>query len=236
MGLRDHDIGQHGKLGDGHRRGHRISHRRADHHRQPSTQRAGRGRRDGQWPIRAERTITSVRQSRASSAPRAGFAIFDRGADDDNRVALGGHRSAVHHRSGWRGLTDVHNPAADQPADLHATNLDHSTAHRAVPTSPLPTVPATSPPTTTASPIIGTIDGLIAKLAPNADAYGDRGSNLLDKLRSLQAERSQYSDTDPHVTGSASDLIDDVHKWLGEGRLNPTIGADALRLLAPLAG
>ena len=104
------------------------------------------------------------------------------------------------------------------------------------PTSPLPTVPPTSPPTTTASPIIGTIDALIAKLAPDADAYGDRGSNLLDKLRDLQDERSTYSDTDHHVTDSASDLIDDVNKWLGEGRLNPAIGADALRLLAPLAG
>ena len=73
-------------------------------------------------------------------------------------------------------------------------------------------------------------------LAPNPDAYGDRGSNLVDKLRDLQDERSQYPDSDHHVTDSASDLIDDVQKWLGEVRLNPTIGAHALRLLAPLAG
>jgi hypothetical protein len=105
-----------------------------------------------------------------------------------------------------------------------------------LPTSPLPTVPPVSPPTTSASSTPATIDALISMLAPNPDAYGDRGSNLLDKLRDLQDERSQYPDSDHHVTDSASDLIDDVQKWLGEGRLNPTIGAHALRLLAPLAG
>ena len=103
-------------------------------------------------------------------------------------------------------------------------------------TIPLPTVPSTIPTTTVASPIIGTIPALIAKLAPNPDAYGDRGSNLLDKLRDLQDERAEYPDSDHHVTDSASDLIDDVWKWLGEHRLDATIGADAIRLLTPLAG
>jgi hypothetical protein len=105
-----------------------------------------------------------------------------------------------------------------------------------LPTSPLPTTPPIIPPTTSASSTPSTINGLISMLAPNPDAYGDRGSNLLDKLRDLQDERSQYPDSDHHVTDTASDLIDDVHKWLGEGRLDPTIGAYALQLLTPIAG
>jgi hypothetical protein len=104
-----------------------------------------------------------------------------------------------------------------------------------LPTSPPPTVPPVSPPTTSTSSTPATIDALISMLEPNPDAYGDRGSNLYDKLRDLQDERNRYPDSDHHVTDSASDLIDDVQKWLGEGRLSPTIGAHALRLLAPLA-
>ena len=77
---------------------------------------------------------------------------------------------------------------------------------------------------------------MIAILAPNADAYGDRGSNLLDKLRDVQDERGKHPDSHDHVIDAANDLIDDVHKWLGEGRLDTSIGAHALRLLAPLAG
>jgi hypothetical protein len=117
-------------------------------------------------------------------------------------------------RSGGAGLPAITSPPTTIPVFTAPTStIPPPTV--TTPTSPLPTVPSTNPPTTAASPIIGTIDALIAKLAPNADAYGDRGSNLLDKLRSLQDERSQYPDTDHHVTDSASALIDDVNKWLG---------------------
>jgi hypothetical protein len=81
----------------------------------------------------------------------------------------------------------------------------------------------------------GTIDALIAILQPNPDAYGDRGSNLLDKLNALQSTRRQYGDANPRVASDARDLMADVNTWLGERRLDPTIGADAQRLLAPLA-
>ncbi|MEO5837611.1 MAG: HD domain-containing phosphohydrolase [Acidimicrobiales bacterium] len=104
------------------------------------------------------------------------------------------------------------------------------------PTTPPPTVPATIPPTTAPTATVNSIPALIAKLAPNPDAYGDRGSNLLGKLVDLQNERAKHPDSDHHVTDKASDLIDDVQKWRGEGRLDPTIGADAIRLLTPLAG
>ena len=125
-------------------------------------------------------------------------------------------------------------PPTSQPIVVPTTTIPLTTI--AKPTSPLPTVAPTTAPTTSLATAPSTIDGLIAVLAPNPDAYGDRGSNLLDKLRALQDERSQYPDSDDHVTQSARDLIADVQKWLGEGRLNPTIGAYALKLLAPLAG
>jgi hypothetical protein len=102
--------------------------------------------------------------------------------------------------------------------------------------APTASAPPITAPTTTVAPGPNSIDALIWMLAPNADAYGDRGSNLLDKLRDVQDERSKHPDSHEHVVDAADDLIDDVHKWLGEGRLNPTIGAHALRLLAPLAG
>jgi hypothetical protein len=89
--------------------------------------------------------------------------------------------------------------------------------------------------TTTISSRPSTIAALIALLQPDPDAYGNRGSNLLDKLNDVQAARSQYGDSDHHVRDKARSLIDDVNKWLGEGRLDATIGADAKRLLAPLA-
>ncbi|MEO8696648.1 MAG: HD domain-containing phosphohydrolase [Acidimicrobiales bacterium] len=104
------------------------------------------------------------------------------------------------------------------------------------PTNPAPTVPTTSPPSTAPTSTINTIDGLIAVLAPNPDAYGERGSDLLSKLRDLQKERAKHPDTDHHVTDRARGLIDDVDKWLTEGKLDAAIGADAIRLLQPLAG
>ena len=73
-------------------------------------------------------------------------------------------------------------------------------------------------------------------LEPDADAYGDRGSNLLNKLRDLQRERGESFDTAQPVKDRAGSLIEDVDKWLEEGRLDPAIGDVAQRLLAPLAG
>ena len=111
-------------------------------------------------------------------------------------------------------------------------------------TTPPPsiTVPPTTtrppaPPTTIAPPatLVASIPQLIALLAPNPDAYGDRGSNLYDKLVHLQEERASHGDGSPHVRDEARDLLDDVNKWLDEGRLNAAIGAEAIRLLTPLA-
>jgi hypothetical protein len=104
------------------------------------------------------------------------------------------------------------------------------------PSNPLPTVAPTTPPTTVATPTINTIDALIAVLAPNPDAYGDRGSDLYNKLRDLQNERTKHPDTDHHVIDRAKALINDTEKWVREGKLDPAIGADAIRLVTPLAG
>ena len=130
------------------------------------------------------------------------------------------------------------------------TSLPPSPAVMDVITDPLPTTPPTptitvpptttrplATPTTTAPPttLAGTIPQLIARLAPDPDAYGDRGSNLYDKLVDLQQERASYPDSSPRVRDDARALRDDVDKWMGEGRLDTTIGAEAVRLLTPLA-
>jgi hypothetical protein len=111
--------------------------------------------------------------------------------------------------------------------------------------SPDPTVPTTLAPTTTrpnvtttTQPTVATIMSiaqLIAVLAPNPDAYGDKGSNLHDKLVDIEAERAIYSDSSSRVRDDARSLLKDIDKWLKEGRLDEQIGADAIRLLQPLA-
>ena len=103
-------------------------------------------------------------------------------------------------------------------------------------TAPPTTAPPATPPPATISTTPNTIADLIAILTPNPDAYGNRGSNLLAKLNQLQSQRATRPDTDSHVIDQASSLSQDVDKWLQEGRLDATIGADAKRLLAPLIG
>jgi hypothetical protein len=69
----------------------------------------------------------------------------------------------------------------------------------------------------------------------NPDAYGDKGSDLLKKLLELQHERAKHADTDKHVRDRARDVIDNVNKWMSEGKLDTTIASHTTRLVAPLA-
>ena len=70
------------------------------------------------------------------------------------------------------------------------------------------------------------IGELIALLAADPDAFGEKGSDLLDKLVEVQEEGDSEK---------AAKLIEEIDKWVAEGQLDPNAGALAQQLLAPLA-
>jgi hypothetical protein len=92
-------------------------------------------------------------------------------------------------------------------------------------TSTTTTTTTTTPPTTT-TPVPQTVDELVALLAANPDAFGEKGTDLLDKLQEVQGEQDGEK---------AAKLIEEIDKWVGEGELDAEIGALAQQLLAPLA-
>ncbi len=80
--------------------------------------------------------------------------------------------------------------------------------------------------TTTTTPVPDTIDELIALLAANPEAFGEKGDDLLDKLQEVQ---------DDQDAEKAAKLIEEIDKWVDEGQLDPDVGALAQELLLPLA-
>ncbi|HUF85285.1 MAG TPA: protein kinase [Acidimicrobiia bacterium] len=91
---------------------------------------------------------------------------------------------------------------------------------------PSTTTSSTTTTTTTTTPVPDTIDELIATLAADPDAFGEKGEDLLDKLQKVQEEQN------PEEAGK---LIEEIDKWVDEGQLDPATGALAQQLLAPLA-
>jgi eukaryotic-like serine/threonine-protein kinase len=89
------------------------------------------------------------------------------------------------------------------------------------------TTPTTQPPPPTA-PTPQTIDELIALLAANPDAHGEKGEDLLEKLQELQEKPGEQGK-------KAAQLIGEVDKWVADGELDQDTGSLANQLLAPLA-
>jgi hypothetical protein len=83
----------------------------------------------------------------------------------------------------------------------------------------LPTLPPT---TTTTRPT--TLDGLIAMLTANPDAFGARRGDLLVRLLELRDH--------PDPKGKRAErLARDVEEWVANGELDSTTGALALTIL-----
>jgi hypothetical protein len=89
------------------------------------------------------------------------------------------------------------------------------------------TTPTTEPPPATA-PRPQTIDELVALLAANPDAHGEKGEDLLEKLQELQEKPGEQGK-------KAAELIGEVDKWVADGELNQDTGSLANQLLDPLA-
>ena len=82
------------------------------------------------------------------------------------------------------------------------------------------------PPTSTTLP--QTVDQLIALLAADPSAWGEKGQELFDRLVSL-GQRPDRQGRD------AARLLDDLQGWVQDGELSPTIGALAVQIVTPLA-
>jgi HD-GYP domain-containing protein (c-di-GMP phosphodiesterase class II) len=193
-------------------------------------------------------TAAAVDSSSASSqSSQSATAPFANESPDPSDTTDGGPPTTVPDRSTPTTTTPDGSPKPASPIDaVSPTTRPTAPTTTVLPVidSPPPTLPPLTAPTTTrptapttTAPVvttIGSIAQLITVLAPDPDAYGDRGSNLYDKLVDLQQERVIYGDAHQRVRDDARDLLDDVDKWLKENRLDDQIGADAIRLLTPL--
>jgi eukaryotic-like serine/threonine-protein kinase len=93
-------------------------------------------------------------------------------------------------------------------------------------TTTTPPTTTTTPPTTTMTPVPDTIDELIALLAANPGAYGEKGEDLMKKLQEVQEKQNGEE---------ARKLIEEIDKWVSGGELDGEIGALAQQLLTPVA-
>ncbi|HEX6312489.1 MAG TPA: protein kinase [Acidimicrobiia bacterium] len=90
--------------------------------------------------------------------------------------------------------------------------------------SEVSTTTTSPPPTTTAPPAPQTVGDLVALLAADPSAYGEKGPDLLDKLGKAATDGKE-----------AAKLSEEVGKWMADGELDPEVGTLAQQLLAPLA-
>ena len=98
----------------------------------------------------------------------------------------------------------------------------------APPTTPVPTPPPTTPPVeVVADP--ATLDDLIAYLAVDPAASGERAEDLLKRLRRV-ADHNGRKQSD-----EADKALEAITMWVGEGTLDPEIGELAASILAPIA-
>lgn len=88
-----------------------------------------------------------------------------------------------------------------------------------------PTVAVTAPP-----PVLpSTVADLIAVLTVAPDGFGDVGPELRTRLEELDGLNGKKA------RDNAGRLVDQVQKWLDEGRLDPEFGGQVLDVVGPLA-
>jgi tRNA A-37 threonylcarbamoyl transferase component Bud32 len=101
-------------------------------------------------------------------------------------------------------------------------------AARVTTTSTLPPTTTTTLPPTTTTTLPQTVSELVALLAADPSAFGEKGQDLFNRLITL----SQQPDRQGR---DAARLISDLQSWLEEGKISPTIGALAVQIVTPLA-
>ena len=84
---------------------------------------------------------------------------------------------------------------------------------------------------TTTAPL--TIDALIARIAANPAASGEKGDELLKKLQEVQRENTQKPGS-KSVQETARKTADEINEWVDKGELDPSIAALAQQVLQAL--
>lgn len=86
--------------------------------------------------------------------------------------------------------------------------------------------------TTAAPPSTGavvTLGELADRIAADPDSFGEKGSDLLSKLQEVQREKPDKQ------ADKASKVLEEIDKWIAEGKLNSSIAKDAQAVLQPIA-
>lgn len=88
-------------------------------------------------------------------------------------------------------------------------------------------------PDTTAAPssavAVMTIGELADRIAADPDSFGEKGSDLLNKVQEVQREKSDKQ------AEKASKVLEEIDKWVAEGKLDANVGQDARAILQPIA-
>jgi serine/threonine-protein kinase len=98
-------------------------------------------------------------------------------------------------------------------------------------TTPSPAPPSAAPAPPAATPAAADpLDALIARLAEDPDAAGERGDDLLARLTDIR--EADPADRRRLVTETAVRTV----RWVRRGELDPTVGAEVARVLGELPG
>jgi serine/threonine-protein kinase len=133
--------------------------------------------------------------------------------------------------------------APSEVADGEATTSAPSTAAPPA-AAPSPTTASATTPSTTAAPITGapilvpvlqipadpTVESLRAALEADPGLAGERGADLLERLREVADAKGKRR------RDRAREALADVDAWAGAGQLEPAVAAAARQVLVPLAG
>jgi len=93
--------------------------------------------------------------------------------------------------------------------------------------------PATAPPTlatttTTLPPAPQTVDELIALMAADPSAFGEKGPDLYERLIELR-------DDPENSSKAAEQIVAEVERWVEKGQLSADLGALTIQIVGPLA-
>lgn len=74
-----------------------------------------------------------------------------------------------------------------------------------------------------------TIGALADRIAADPDSFGEKGSDLLNKLQEVQREKPGKQ------AEKASKVLEELDKWVADGKLDSSIASDARAILQPIA-
>lgn len=112
------------------------------------------------------------------------------------------------------------------PENLAAGDAD-TTLTSQITTPEEPAAEDTAPVSSAAT--LATLGELADQVAADPGAYGEKGSDLLDKLQEVQREKSDKQ------ADKAAKVLEEIDKWIADGKLDAAIAEQARAVLRPLA-